>query len=313
MQGWFNIDISFLYFGFLSSAFDVNNAIDRLTNGGGSSSLTIITGYALHYLNLKRISRILLLSFSLIIKTHVDTYSWRERMFFNVSLFFAFDYRKNNRLSRGVVIQQQNVTNIKAKGRDCRGVEDANDDEEEQGRDFDIWERWKCFTKKSYKMVDTQHFCLRWNNYQSSITSAFENLRDDEDFVDVTLACDGRSLKAHRVVLSACSPYFRELLKVSNNWGIFLLTLTLFVVLFEQSIQFLSIYSQMHFFLLLPRLLFIREMQRVNAKPKRKSPKKTAKKRHSKWQLNDNFISKSNESGTYARIEMNFEKVSFVW
>lgn len=64
------------------------------------------------------------------------------------------------------------------------------------------------------KMVDTQHFCLRWNNYQSSITSAFENLRDDEDFVDVTLACEGKSLKAHRVVLSACSPYFRELLKV---------------------------------------------------------------------------------------------------
>ncbi|XP_063383651.1 broad-complex core protein isoforms 1/2/3/4/5 isoform X3 [Cydia fagiglandana] len=62
-------------------------------------------------------------------------------------------------------------------------------------------------------MADTQHFCLRWNNYQSSITSAFENLRDDEDFVDVTLACDGKSLKAHRVVLSACSPYFRELLK----------------------------------------------------------------------------------------------------
>lgn len=63
-------------------------------------------------------------------------------------------------------------------------------------------------------MVEAQHFCLRWNNYQSSITSAFENLRDDEDFVDVTLACDGKSLKAHRVVLSACSPYFRELLKV---------------------------------------------------------------------------------------------------
>ncbi|KAL0268438.1 UNVERIFIED_CONTAM: hypothetical protein PYX00_010388 [Menopon gallinae] len=60
---------------------------------------------------------------------------------------------------------------------------------------------------------DTQHFCLRWNNYQSSITSAFESLRDQDDFVDVTLACDGRSLKAHRVVLSACSSYFRELLK----------------------------------------------------------------------------------------------------
>lgn len=66
-------------------------------------------------------------------------------------------------------------------------------------------------------MGDLQHFCLRWNNYQNSITTAFENLRDDEDFIDVTLACDGKSLKAHRVVLSACSPYFRELLKVSRR------------------------------------------------------------------------------------------------
>lgn len=64
-------------------------------------------------------------------------------------------------------------------------------------------------------MGDMQHFCLRWNNYQNSITTAFENLRGDEDFIDVTLACDGKTLKAHRVVLSACSPYFRELLKVS--------------------------------------------------------------------------------------------------
>ncbi|XP_065214194.1 broad-complex core protein isoforms 1/2/3/4/5-like isoform X2 [Planococcus citri] len=62
-------------------------------------------------------------------------------------------------------------------------------------------------------MEDLQHFCLRWNNYRNSITTAFENLRDDEDFIDVTLACDGKTLKAHRVVLSACSPYFRELLK----------------------------------------------------------------------------------------------------
>lgn len=69
-------------------------------------------------------------------------------------------------------------------------------------------------------MGDLQHFCLRWNNYQNSITTAFENLRDDEDFIDVTLACDGKSLKAHRVVLSACSPYFRELLKVSIPQGL---------------------------------------------------------------------------------------------
>lgn len=60
-----------------------------------------------------------------------------------------------------------------------------------------------------------QQFCLRWNNFHTNITSAFESLRDDEDFVDITLACEGRQIKAHKMVLSACSPYFRSLLKVS--------------------------------------------------------------------------------------------------
>ena len=63
-------------------------------------------------------------------------------------------------------------------------------------------------------MSEEQQFCLRWNNFQANITSQFEALRDEEDFVDVTLACDGQRLKAHKVVLSACSPYFKELFKV---------------------------------------------------------------------------------------------------
>jgi len=66
-------------------------------------------------------------------------------------------------------------------------------------------------------MSEEQQFCLRWNNFQANITSQFEALRDEEDFVDVTLACDGQRLKAHKVVLSACSPYFKELFKVCND------------------------------------------------------------------------------------------------
>lgn len=43
-------------------------------------------------------------------------------------------------------------------------------------------------------------------------------LREQEEFVDVTLACEGQQVSAHKVVLSACSPYFRSLLKVSRCW-----------------------------------------------------------------------------------------------
>ncbi|XP_063910299.1 protein bric-a-brac 1-like isoform X2 [Zophobas morio] len=56
-----------------------------------------------------------------------------------------------------------------------------------------------------------QQFCLRWNNYQSNLTSVFDQLLQSESFVDVTLACDGHSVKAHKMVLSACSPYFQSL------------------------------------------------------------------------------------------------------
>ena len=58
-----------------------------------------------------------------------------------------------------------------------------------------------------------QLYSLRWHDFQTSI------LRDEEDFVDVTLACDGKSFTAHKMVLSACSPYFRHLLKVPRNYN----------------------------------------------------------------------------------------------
>nr|XP_032527700.1 protein bric-a-brac 1-like isoform X2 [Danaus plexippus plexippus] len=56
-----------------------------------------------------------------------------------------------------------------------------------------------------------QQFCLRWNNYQTNLANCFDQLLQTESFVDVTLACEGQSLKAHKVVLSACSPYFQTL------------------------------------------------------------------------------------------------------
>lgn len=67
-------------------------------------------------------------------------------------------------------------------------------------------------------MAMTDQYCLKWNNYQSSVTRAFKSLRDDDDFVDVTLSADGKNLRAHKIVLSACSPYFRDVLKDIGQW-----------------------------------------------------------------------------------------------
>ncbi|KAM8716368.1 hypothetical protein ACLKA7_003274 [Drosophila subpalustris] len=67
----------------------------------------------------------------------------------------------------------------------------------------------------SQQQQQQQHYALKWNDFQTSILSSFRHLRDEEDFIDVTLACDERSFTAHKVVLSACSPYFRKLLKAN--------------------------------------------------------------------------------------------------
>lgn len=57
-------------------------------------------------------------------------------------------------------------------------------------------------------MEDDQQFCLRWNNHQSTLVAVFDTLLENGTLVDCTLAAEGKYLNAHKVVLSACSPYF---------------------------------------------------------------------------------------------------------
>jgi len=61
--------------------------------------------------------------------------------------------------------------------------------------------------------MSSEKFCLRWNDFESNISTAFRELRNDKDFFDVTLACNGEQLQAHKVILSACSPLFRNILR----------------------------------------------------------------------------------------------------
>ncbi|XP_037068570.1 longitudinals lacking protein, isoforms H/M/V-like [Pollicipes pollicipes] len=56
-----------------------------------------------------------------------------------------------------------------------------------------------------------QQFCLRWNHHQTTLINVFGSLLKDESLVDVTLYAEGQPVRAHKVVLSACSQYFRSI------------------------------------------------------------------------------------------------------
>jgi len=62
-------------------------------------------------------------------------------------------------------------------------------------------------------MASNEKYCLRWNDFETNISTAFRELRDEKDFFDVTLACDDNQVQAHKVILSACSPFFRTVLR----------------------------------------------------------------------------------------------------
>ena len=55
----------------------------------------------------------------------------------------------------------------------------------------------------------SEKLCLQWNDFQENVKVAFRNLRGDETFTNVTLACeDGHQIEAHKVILAASSPFF---------------------------------------------------------------------------------------------------------
>merc|ERR1712236_163134 len=69
------------------------------------------------------------------------------------------------------------------------------------------------FASLSIKMADDQQFCLRWNDFQTNMVASFKHLRDEKSFCDVTIATEGQHTKAHKMILCACSPYFKNLLE----------------------------------------------------------------------------------------------------
>merc|ERR1719391_1153175 len=60
----------------------------------------------------------------------------------------------------------------------------------------------------------SDRFALRWNDFPDNVTAIFRQLRRDGQLADVTLMCaGGRQVRAHKVVLSSSSSFFRQFLR----------------------------------------------------------------------------------------------------
>ena len=61
--------------------------------------------------------------------------------------------------------------------------------------------------------MSEEKFCLKWNDFESNISSSFRDLREAKDLFDLTLLCgEFHQFQAHKVILSASSPFFRRVL-----------------------------------------------------------------------------------------------------
>jgi hypothetical protein len=58
---------------------------------------------------------------------------------------------------------------------------------------------------------------LRWNSYFSNLINVFTDHQNQESLVDVTLSCEGQFVKAHRLILSACSVYFQKVFETHTT------------------------------------------------------------------------------------------------
>ena len=58
-----------------------------------------------------------------------------------------------------------------------------------------------------------EHFFLQWENFQGNLKSYYTKLRENNQFSDVTLSCEGgQQVKAHKIILSGTSKLFDEML-----------------------------------------------------------------------------------------------------
>jgi len=56
-----------------------------------------------------------------------------------------------------------------------------------------------------------------WGDFTSNLSMTVKDLRNENDFLDVSIACEDEVIDAHKVILSAASPFFKNILKKNKH------------------------------------------------------------------------------------------------
>lgn len=75
-------------------------------------------------------------------------------------------------------------------------------------------------TSVTYNMetADTQKFCLKWNQFNQNLKSSLFRMKDSHQLTDVAILCeDGTKFVAHRLILAACSSFFKQIFLMNDT------------------------------------------------------------------------------------------------
>ena len=68
-----------------------------------------------------------------------------------------------------------------------------------------------CSLSKELLDKEIPEYVLKWGDHNNQLLHIFQELWQEKSFTDVSLATDRVTFQAHKLVLSACSPYLRSL------------------------------------------------------------------------------------------------------
>ena len=72
-------------------------------------------------------------------------------------------------------------------------------------------------------MQHQEKYNLTWHTYSDHLRGMMKEMMTSGDFADVTLVCDDKKkIRAHRNILAACSPVFKDILLIENSSVVYL-------------------------------------------------------------------------------------------